>query len=113
MWQTILGPEGYHPGEDQEGDGSMMTKTFTITLSIAGSCMMLVVGLMIWCRHKRKRRKQAYLNANEAEGTETLCKWRVHVSYCMSLLYVTYDLCLPNESSVYQTKKFLFTCSTV
>jgi hypothetical protein len=88
MWQIILGPEGYHPSEDQEGDGSMMTKTFTITLSIAGSYMMLVVGLMIWCRHKRKRRKQAYLNANGAEGTDTLCKWRVHVRYSMSLLYV-------------------------
>ncbi|XP_021932261.1 inactive tyrosine-protein kinase 7-like isoform X2 [Zootermopsis nevadensis] len=66
----VRSPEGYHPSEDQEGDSSMMTKTFTITLSIAGSYMMLVVGLMIWCRHKRKRRKQAYLNANGAEVTK-------------------------------------------
>ncbi|PSN56697.1 Tyrosine-protein kinase-like otk [Blattella germanica] len=64
--------EGYQPNEDPEGDGSMMTKTFTITLSIAGSYMMLVIGLMIWCRHRRRRRKQAYLNANGAEGTDTL-----------------------------------------
>jgi len=80
MWYIVIGPEGYLPNDDQQGDGSMMTKTFTITLSIAGSYMMLVVGLMIWCRHRRKRRKQAYLNANGAEGTDTLCKWRVHVS---------------------------------
>ncbi|PNF37482.1 hypothetical protein B7P43_G14863 [Cryptotermes secundus] len=66
----VRSPEGYHPSEDQEGDSSMMTKTFTITLSIAGSYMMLVVGLMIWCRHRRKRRKQAYLTANGAEVTK-------------------------------------------
>jgi PTK7 protein tyrosine kinase 7 len=82
MWLTVVGPEGYRPSEEgeEEGDSSMMTKTFTITLSIAGSYMMLVVGLMIWCRHRRKRRKQAYLTANGAEGTDTLCKWCVHVT---------------------------------
>ncbi|XP_069698468.1 inactive tyrosine-protein kinase 7 isoform X2 [Periplaneta americana] len=66
----VRSPEGYHPNDDQDADGSMMTKTFTITLSIAGSYMMLVVGLMIWCRHRRRRRKQAYLNANGAEVTK-------------------------------------------
>jgi hypothetical protein len=113
MLQTVVGPEGYHPNEDPEGDGSMMTKTFTITLSIAGSYMMLVVGLMIWCRHRRKRRKQAYLNANGAEGTDTLCKWRVHVSYSMSLSYITQILYSTSESSLFYLNKSVLICSIV
>lgn len=42
----------------------MMTKTVTITLSAAAAYMILVIGLMVWCRYRRRRRKDAYLNAS-------------------------------------------------
>ncbi|XP_046400427.1 inactive tyrosine-protein kinase 7-like [Ischnura elegans] len=53
-------------GDEGLGDGSMMTKTVTITLSAAAAYMLLVVGLMFWCRYRRLRRKQAYAQANGA-----------------------------------------------
>jgi PTK7 protein tyrosine kinase 7 len=52
-------------------EGSMMTKTVTITLSAATAYILLVIGLMLWCRYRRQKRKQAYLNSNP-EGI--LCK---------------------------------------
>lgn len=56
--------DGYRPNDGLENDGSMMTKTVTVTLTAAAGYMVLVVGLMAWCRYRRKKRKQAYLNAN-------------------------------------------------
>ncbi|XP_071450356.1 inactive tyrosine-protein kinase 7 [Hetaerina americana] len=59
-------------GDEGLSDGSMMTKTVTITLSAAAAYMLLVVGLMFWCRYRRLRRKQAYAQANgatDADGT--------------------------------------------
>lgn len=78
----FLGPDGYRPDgsiEGLEGDGSMMTKTVSITLSAAAAYMVLVIGLMVWCRYRRRKRKQAYLDANPTstlgEGTgHSLCK---------------------------------------
>ncbi|KAG8225401.1 hypothetical protein J437_LFUL004601 [Ladona fulva] len=57
-------------GDDGSADGSMMTKTVTITLSAAAAYMLLVVGLMFWCRYRRLRRKQAYAQANGAAGAD-------------------------------------------
>ncbi|XP_063220526.1 inactive tyrosine-protein kinase 7-like [Bacillus rossius redtenbacheri] len=68
----VKSAEGYRPLDDSEGESSMMTKTFTITLSAATAYMVLVIGLMIWCRYRRRKRKLAYLSANGAEGTDTL-----------------------------------------
>lgn len=42
----------------------MMTRTVVITLSAAAGYMALVIGLMVWCRYRRRKRKQAYLNEN-------------------------------------------------
>lgn len=61
--------DGYRPDgaiEGLEGDGSMMTRTVSITLSAAAAYMVLVIGLMAWCRYRRRKRKQAYLDANPA-----------------------------------------------
>ena len=60
--------EGYRTDIDIDGyEGSMMTKTVTITLSVAAAYMVLVVGLMLYCRYRRIRRKQQYLQ-EQAEG---------------------------------------------
>jgi len=59
-----------------EEEGSMMTRTVVITLSAAAGYMGLVVGLMVWCRYRRRKRKQDYLNENP-EGI--LCKLRLSV----------------------------------
>ena len=63
------GPEAENSNED-----SMMTKTVVITLGAAAAYMFLVVGLMVWCRYRRRRRKQNYLAQETAEGTSALCK---------------------------------------
>lgn len=52
----------------------MMTKTVVITLGAAAAYMFLVIGLMVWCRYRRRRRKQNYLAQETAEGTSALCK---------------------------------------
>lgn len=46
----------------------MITKAVLITMSVAGAYMILVIGLMVWCRYRRKARKLA---AN-AEGNYIL-----------------------------------------
>lgn len=37
----------------------MITKAVLITMSVAGAYMVLVIGLMVWCRYRRKARKLA------------------------------------------------------
>lgn len=52
--------EGYRPDgnlEDLENEGAMITKAVLITMSVAGAYMILVIGLMVWCRYRRKARK--------------------------------------------------------
>ncbi|XP_059479817.1 inactive tyrosine-protein kinase 7-like [Neocloeon triangulifer] len=57
-------------GADAEDEGAVMTRTVTITLSAAAAYMLLVVGLMVWCRYRRLRRKQSYLQSGATpEGT--------------------------------------------
>ncbi|XP_043278777.1 inactive tyrosine-protein kinase 7-like isoform X2 [Venturia canescens] len=63
--------DSYRPEVDVDGyDGSMMTKTVTITLSVAAAYMVLVVGLMLYCRYRRRRRKQQYLQEQAEEKLE-------------------------------------------
>ncbi|KAK3919401.1 Inactive tyrosine-protein kinase 7 [Frankliniella fusca] len=61
------GPETSNSSED-----SMMTKTVLITLGAAAAYMFLVIGLMVWCRFRRRKRKQNYLAQETAEGTSAL-----------------------------------------
>lgn len=44
-----------HLGADFEG--STVTKAVLITMSVAGAYIVLVIGLMIWCRYRRRSRK--------------------------------------------------------
>lgn len=58
----FIGGEGYRPDgniEDLENEGAMITKAVLITMSVAGAYMILVIGLMVWCRYRRKARKLA------------------------------------------------------
>ncbi|XP_037080569.1 inactive tyrosine-protein kinase 7-like [Pollicipes pollicipes] len=52
-------------------DDAMMTRTVAITVSAAAAYLLLVAGLMVWCRYRRIQRKQLYLRAS-AEGTSVL-----------------------------------------
>ncbi|XP_012277648.1 tyrosine-protein kinase-like otk isoform X2 [Orussus abietinus] len=64
--------DGYRSDMDLDAgdDGSMMTKTVTITLGAAAAYMVLVVGLMLYCRYRRRRRKQQYLQEQAEEKLE-------------------------------------------
>ncbi|KAL1485994.1 hypothetical protein MTO96_031585 [Rhipicephalus appendiculatus] len=61
---VVLDSEGYSsgslPGVGDPGENTM-AKTVTITLGAAAIYMMLVMGLMIWCRFRRARRKAMLL----------------------------------------------------
>ncbi|XP_060519446.1 tyrosine-protein kinase-like otk [Cylas formicarius] len=50
----VRSTDGYHPGSD--GD-STVTKAVLITMSVAGAYIILVIGLMVWCRYRRRSRK--------------------------------------------------------
>lgn len=52
----FLAREGFHPGEGENEDGTV-TKALLITMSVAAAYIFLVVGLMVWCRYRRKSRK--------------------------------------------------------
>lgn len=45
-----------------------MTKTVAITLGAAGVYIVLVVGLMMWCRYRRARRKALMLAQATVDG---------------------------------------------
>ncbi|XP_044576463.1 inactive tyrosine-protein kinase 7-like [Cotesia glomerata] len=73
---NVKSGDGYRSDMDVENyDGSMMTKTVTITLGVAGAYMILVIGLMLYCRYRRRRRKQQYL---QEQGEEKLENGDIH-----------------------------------
>lgn len=59
--------EGFAPRSPGDLDSSL-PRTMAITLSIAAAYLLLVFGLMAWCRARRKKRKQIYLT-QEANAT--------------------------------------------
>lgn len=71
MGWVDAGSEGYlsggMPGVGDPGENTM-AKTVTITLGAAAIYMMLVMGLMIWCRFRRARRKAMLLLQVTSEG---------------------------------------------
>ncbi|XP_071573152.1 tyrosine-protein kinase-like otk isoform X1 [Temnothorax nylanderi] len=69
---NVKAGDNYRADMDLEAtdDGTMMTKTVTITLSAAAGYMVLVVGLMLYCRYRRRRRKQQYLQEQTEEKME-------------------------------------------
>lgn len=55
------------PGADAE-EGSTVTKAVLITMSVAGAYIVLVIGLMIWCRYRRRSRKLPVAEAAKTEN---------------------------------------------
>ncbi|TMW42531.1 hypothetical protein DOY81_012389 [Sarcophaga bullata] len=56
-------------GETDSQEGFLITRAVLITMSVAFAYIILVVGLMIWCRYRRQARK-ARLNENNPEAGE-------------------------------------------
>lgn len=54
---------------DEPGDGFMITRAVLITMSVAFAYIILVVGLMLWCRYRRQARK-ARLNLLDKDAVE-------------------------------------------
>ncbi|CAD7012929.1 unnamed protein product [Ceratitis capitata] len=52
-------------GEDSGGDGFLITRAVLITMTVAFAYIILVVGLMIWCRFRRQARKARLNEANK------------------------------------------------
>lgn len=54
---VFLAGDEYRADGNSENDGAMITKAVLITTSVAAAYMILVVGLMLWCRFRRRSRK--------------------------------------------------------
>lgn len=52
---------------EESNDGFMITRAVLITMSVAFAYIILVVGLMLWCRYRRQARK-ARLNLADKEN---------------------------------------------
>uniref|UniRef100_A0A0K8U9L3 Tyrosine-protein kinase-like otk n=3 Tax=Bactrocera latifrons TaxID=174628 RepID=A0A0K8U9L3_BACLA len=50
---------------EESGDGFLITRAVLITMSVAFAYIILVVGLMIWCRFRRQARKARLNDANK------------------------------------------------
>uniref|UniRef100_A0A182WF85 Tyrosine-protein kinase-like otk n=1 Tax=Anopheles minimus TaxID=112268 RepID=A0A182WF85_9DIPT len=58
--------DGIAMPEESTEDGFLITRAVLITMSVAFAYIILVVGLMIWCRHRRAARK-ARLNLGSSK----------------------------------------------
>uniref|UniRef100_A0A182JFE0 Tyrosine-protein kinase-like otk n=1 Tax=Anopheles atroparvus TaxID=41427 RepID=A0A182JFE0_ANOAO len=58
--------DGIAMPEESPEDGFLITRAVLITMSVAFAYIILVVGLMVWCRHRRAARK-ARLNHGSAK----------------------------------------------
>lgn len=72
--------------EESSEDGFLITRAVLITMSVAFAYIILVVGLMLWCRHRRAARK-ARLNMSSKENGD------VDLKNC------EIEPCLPEKSS--------------
>ncbi|XP_062535485.1 tyrosine-protein kinase-like otk [Armigeres subalbatus] len=72
--------------EESSEDGFLITRAVLITMSVAFAYIILVVGLMLWCRHRRAARK-ARLNMSSKENGD------VDLKNC------EIEPCLPDKSS--------------
>ncbi|XP_034477459.1 tyrosine-protein kinase-like otk [Drosophila innubila] len=59
--------------EESAGDGFLVTRAVLITMTVALAYIVLVVGLMLWCRYRRQARKARLneLSNKEAGGDQT------------------------------------------
>ncbi|XP_065155517.1 tyrosine-protein kinase-like otk [Atheta coriaria] len=59
--------DGFFPN-NLNAEGSTVTKAVLITMSVAAAYIILVVGLMVWCRYRRKARKLPITDAKTENG---------------------------------------------
>uniref|UniRef100_A0A1B0AGA3 Tyrosine-protein kinase-like otk n=1 Tax=Glossina pallidipes TaxID=7398 RepID=A0A1B0AGA3_GLOPL len=83
------------PDSEDGGDGLLITRAVLITMSVALAYIVLVVGLMIWCRYRRQARK-ARLNEANRENPEVGEEGDKNAES---------EPCLPDSSSVKKVRK--------
>ncbi|KAI5704032.1 hypothetical protein M8J75_001262 [Diaphorina citri] len=66
----VRSTEGFQPRSPDDLDPSSLPRTMAITLSIAAGYLLLVFGLMAWCRARRRKRKLIYLTQEANGGPE-------------------------------------------
>uniref|UniRef100_A0A182K7Q2 Tyrosine-protein kinase-like otk n=1 Tax=Anopheles christyi TaxID=43041 RepID=A0A182K7Q2_9DIPT len=80
--------DGMAMPEESTEDGFLITRAVLITMSVAFAYIILVVGLMIWCRHRRAARKaRLNLGASKENGGD------VDLKNC------EIEPCLPDKAS--------------
>ncbi|XP_072398621.1 tyrosine-protein kinase-like otk isoform X1 [Diabrotica undecimpunctata] len=57
-----------HSLDSMQAGDSTVTRAVLITMSVAGAYIILVVGLMVWCRYRRKSRKVPLADVPKAEN---------------------------------------------
>ncbi|KAM7346076.1 protein tyrosine kinase 7 [Cochliomyia hominivorax] len=63
----VKSADGFALGEGEQ-EGFLITRAVLITMSVAFAYIILVVGLMIWCRYRRQARKARLNEANPEAG---------------------------------------------
>lgn len=64
--------DGLVTAEESAGDGFLVTRAVLITMTVALAYIVLVVGLMLWCRYRRQARKARLneMSIKEAAGEQ-------------------------------------------
>ncbi|ETN66111.1 PTK7 protein tyrosine kinase 7 [Anopheles darlingi] len=68
--------------EESAEDGFLITRAVLITMSVAFAYIILVVGLMIWCRHRRAARK-ARLDLGSKENGDAVDMRNCEIEPCL------------------------------
>lgn len=84
QYNNVFFSSAIHSNEDGS-EGSTVTKAVLITMSVAGAYIVLVIGLMIWCRYRRRTRK---LPVSEGKIKKILC---VHTLQGHSFICYLFD----------------------
>lgn len=65
VWVYLVGSESLRSDGTVDGiEGDTVGKTVVITLGAACAYILLVIVLMAWCRYRRRKKKQSYMEAN-------------------------------------------------
>ncbi|XP_052873435.1 tyrosine-protein kinase-like otk [Anopheles cruzii] len=74
--------DGVAMPEESAEDGFLITRAVLITMSVAFAYIILVVGLMIWCRHRRAARK-ARLDLGSKENGDAVDMRNCEIEPCL------------------------------
>ncbi|XP_050091800.1 tyrosine-protein kinase-like otk [Anopheles aquasalis] len=79
---TVRPTYGMALPEESAEDGFLITRAVLITMSVAFAYIILVVGLMIWCRHRRAARK-ARLDLGSKENGDAVDMRNCEIEPCL------------------------------